>query len=73
MRKLNTPLPMKKATLLFPSNPCLTVEVLSSPPLSKIYLEVQLPSSAEMGGGAGVHTMRRGTPLIFPSRENPAK
>ena len=53
MRKLNTPLPMKKATLLFPSNPCLTVEVLSSPPLSKIYLEVQLPSSAEMGGGGG--------------------
>ena len=53
MRKLNTPLPMKKATLLFPSNPCLTVEVLSSPPLSKIYLEVQPPPRGRGGGGGG--------------------
>ena len=36
MRKLNTPLPMKKVTLLFPSNPSITVEVLSSPPFLKI-------------------------------------
>ena len=45
------PLPLKKVTDLFPSNPPLKVEVLSSPSFLKIWLEVQPLPPAEKGGG----------------------
>ena len=51
------PLSLKKVTPLFPSNPPLKVEVLSSPaPFLKIWLEVQTPPSPhprpqQKGGG----------------------
>ena len=41
--------PLKKVTPLFPSNPHLKVEVLSSPPLLKISVEAQPP--CRKGGG----------------------
>ena len=47
------PLPLKKVTDLFPSNPPLKVEVLSSPSFFKIWLEVQPHPPAER---EGVHT-----------------
>ena len=46
------PLPLKKVTDLFPSNPPLKVEVLSSPSFLKIWLEAQ-PPSRKGGGGVG--------------------
>ena len=48
--------PPKKSHLLFPSNLPLKVEVLSSPPFLKIWLEVQLPPPIAERGGR-VHTM----------------
>ena len=49
--------PWKKVTPLFPSNPPLKVEVLSSPPFLKTWLEDQTPSSPLQKGGRGVPTM----------------
>ena len=49
--------PLKKVTPLFPSNPPLEIEILSSPPLLKIWLEAQLPPPPGRKGG-GVHTMQ---------------
>ena len=44
--------PLKKSHPLFPSNPLLKVEVLSSLPFLKIWLEVQTPHPpAERGRG----------------------
>ena len=42
-------LPLKKVTPLFLSNPPLKVEVLSSPPFLKIWLEAQPPPPPERG------------------------
>ena len=44
---------LKKVTPLFPSNPTLKVEVLSSPPLIKIWLEAQSPPPCRKRGGGG--------------------
>ena len=59
--KLQPPSPLEKSHPLFPSNPPLKVEVLSSPPLFlKIWFEVQpLPSQQKGRGGlcGGVHAM----------------
>ena len=49
------PPPLKKVTPLFPSNPPLKVEVLSSPPLWKFGWRLNLPPLCRKGGG--VHTM----------------
>ena len=46
----NCNLPLKKVTPLFPSNPTVKIEVLSSPPLLKIGWKVQ-PPSRKGGGG----------------------
>ena len=48
----NCNLPLKKVTPLFPSNPTVKIEVLSSPPLLKIGWKVQPPSRK---GGEGAH------------------
>ena len=41
--------PLKKVTPLFPSNPHLKTEVLSSPPFLKIWLETQPPAAERRG------------------------
>ena len=53
-----TPLPPpEKSHSHFPSNPPLKVEVLSSPPFLKTWLEDQTPSSPLQKEGRGVPTM----------------
>ena len=71
---------MKIATLpekghpLFLSKPPIKVEVQSSSPLLKIWLEAQLPPPPPPPqAGRGVHTMRRETPLICPSMVKPTR
>ena len=49
--------PPKKSHLLFPSNLPLKVEVLSSPPFLKIWLEVQPPLPPPQQKGEGLHTI----------------
>ena len=46
--------PPEKSHPLFPSNPPLKAEVLSSPPFLKTWLEAQPPSPLQKGGG-GAH------------------
>ena len=52
MKTAYTPSP-NKVTSLFPSKPPLKVEVLSSPPFLKIWLEVQPPLSPQQKGKGG--------------------
>ena len=57
LEKNCNPPPLKKVTPLFPSKPPLKVEVLSSPPIFKIWLEAEPPPpSAHLAGrGVGAH------------------
>ena len=64
----------EKGNPLFLSKPPIKVEVLSSSPLLKIWLEVQpSPPHTASSRKGGVYTMRRGTPLICPSMVNPTR
>ena len=55
MWKLQPPPSPKKGDPIFPSNPLLKVEVLSSPPFMKMWLEAQPPPCRN---GWGLHTMQ---------------
>ena len=49
----NPPCPLKKVTLLLPSNPLLKVEVLPSPAIFEILVGGSPPPSQQKGGGGG--------------------
>ena len=55
MQKLQPPFKLQKGHPLFPTNPPLKIKVQSSPPFWKLGRRFLPP--AEIGGGAGVHTM----------------
>ena len=63
MWKLHTP--SEKSHPLFPSNPPLKIEVLSSPLFLKIWLETQTPPPLQKGV---VHTMLEG--MRYPNLVN---
>ena len=58
MRKLQLPPHPEKSHPLFPGNFPLKVEVPSSSPFLKIWLEVQPPSRKGKGGGGAHYALR---------------
>ena len=62
MKKLQTP--PKKSCHLFPSNPPLKIEILSSPPFRNFGRWLNPPSPSRKGGG--LHTMATSTHLTVP-------